>query len=207
MPLELQAKLLRVLQESRFERLGSPRTIQVRVRVIAATNRNILDEVRKGNFREDLYYRLNVFPIRVPPLRERIEDIPLLVWSFVNEFCEKMGKQIHKIAKREMEALQQYSWPGNIRELRNAIEHAVIVSTGGTLQVQLPQDSRKEICKAMTLVELETRHIMDVLRRTGGHIKGEGGAARILGMVPSTLYSRIKKLGIKLNCDKGEISS
>jgi formate hydrogenlyase transcriptional activator len=207
LPLELQSKLLRVLQENEFERLGSPKTIHVKVRVIAATNRNILDEVKKGNFREDLYYRLNVFPICVPPLREREEDIPLLVWSFVNEFCEKMGKQVHKIAKREMEALQRYSWPGNIRELRNVIEHAVIVSTGGILQVQLPQDARSEIFQSMTLEELETQHIMDVLRRTNGHIKGEGGAAQILGLIPSTLYSRMKKLGIKIYNDKDEISS
>jgi transcriptional regulator with GAF, ATPase, and Fis domain len=207
LPLELQAKLLRVLQENRFERLGSPKTIQVHVRVIAATNRNLFEEVRQGKFREDLFYRLNVFPIFVPPLRERTEDIPLLVWAFVNEFCEKMGKQVHKIAKRDMDALQQYSWPGNIRELRNVIEHAVIVSTDGTLQVQLPQDAGTGGSRAMTLEEVEYRHIMEVLRRTGGRIKGEGGAARILGMIPSTLNSRIKKLGVRLQSEKGEISS
>jgi len=207
LPLELQAKLLRVLQENTFERLGSPRTIQVQVRVIAATNRNIVDEVKKGNFRQDLYYRLNVFPITVPPLRERIEDIPLLVWTFVNEFCEKMGKQVHKIAKRDMEVLQHYSWPGNIRELRNVIEHAVIVSSGGTLELQLPQDVRKGISWARTLEEVECRHIIDVLRHTGGRIKGETGAARILGMIPSTLNSRIKKLGIRFRDEKDEMSS
>jgi transcriptional regulator with GAF, ATPase, and Fis domain len=207
MPLELQAKLLRVLQENTFERLGSPKTIKVHVRVIAATNRNIIEAVKKGTFREDLYYRLNVFPITVPPLRERVEDIPMLVWAFVTEFCEKMGKRVDKIAKSDMEALQRYSWPGNIRELRNVIEHAVIVSSGDALEVKLPQNSDKGINWARTLEEVERRHIMDVLRHTGGRIKGEGGAARVLGMIPSTLTSRMKKLGIRLRNEKGEISS
>lgn len=138
--IELQAKLLRVLQEGRFERLGSPKTIKVDVRIIAATNRNLAEEVKKGTFREDLFYRLNVFPIVVPPLRERIEDIPLLVWGFINEFSERMGKKINKVAKRDMEALQHYAWPGNIRELRNVIEYAVIVSSDDTLKVRLPRE-------------------------------------------------------------------
>jgi transcriptional regulator with GAF, ATPase, and Fis domain len=207
LPLELQAKLLRVLQEHTFERLGSPKTIKVQVRVIAATNRNIFEEVKKGNFREDLYYRLNVFPITVPPLRERSEDIPLLVWTFVHEFCEKMGKQVSKIAKRDMAALQQYSWPGNIRELRNIIEHAVIVSNGGVLQVNLPKDLSRDISWCRSLEEVESQHILNVLRHTGGRIKGDGGAAQILNMIPSTLNSRMKKLGITLRDEKGEISS
>jgi transcriptional regulator with GAF, ATPase, and Fis domain len=207
LPLELQAKLLRVLQEKTFERLGSPKTIRVDVRVIAATNRNILEEVKKGNFREDLYYRLNVFPITVPPLRDRIDDIPMLVWEFVREFCEKMGKQVHKIAKRDMEALLRYSWPGNIRELRNIIEYAVIVSTNGTLQITLPQGTGAESNWARTLEEVESQHIRAVLRHTGGRIKGEGGAASILGMIPSTLNSRMKKLRISLRSEKDEISS
>jgi transcriptional regulator with GAF, ATPase, and Fis domain len=207
LPLELQAKLLRVLQENTFERLGSPKTIKVNVRVIAATNRNIIEAVKAGIFREDLFYRLNVFPITVPPLRERAEDIPMLVWAFVNEFCEKMGKQLFRIAKRDMEALQRYSWPGNIRELRNIIEHAVIVSNNGTLQVKLPQGAEKESDWVQTLEEVESRHIMEVLRHTGGRIKGEGGAASILGMIPSTLNSRMKKLGIRTRSEKGEISS
>jgi formate hydrogenlyase transcriptional activator len=197
LPLELQAKLLRVLQERTFERLGSPKTIKVQVRVIAATNRDILEEVNKGNFRKDLYYRLSVFPITVPPLRDRVEDIPMLVWAFVEEFCKKMGKQIHKITKQDMEELQQYAWPGNIRELRNIIEHAVIVSSGGTLRIKLPKQGITEICWAKTLEEVETEHIKEVLRRTGGRIKGDGGAANILGMIPSTLNSRMKKLGIR----------
>ncbi len=205
--LDLQAKLLRVLQEGQFERLGSPRTIQVRVRVIAATNRNLVEEVKKGNFRQDLYYRLNVFPVFVPPLRERLDDIPLLVWTFVNEFSHKMGKQITKIARRDMEALQRYSWPGNIRELRNVIEHAVIVSNSDTLHVKPPSNDVNGITSMKTLEELESQHIMEVLRNTGGRIKGPLGAARVLGMNPSTLYSRIQKLGIKLHGEKGEISS
>ncbi len=205
--LDLQVKLLRVLQEGEFERLGSPRTIRVRVRVIAATNRNLAEEVKKGNFRADLYYRLNVFPIFVPPLRDRPEDIPLLVWAFVNEFVNKMGKQINRITKRDMDALQHYSWPGNVRELRNVIEHAVIVSQTDTLSVVVPKTEADSGSSIKTLDEIETQHIIGVLRHTGGRIKGPFGAARILGMNPSTLYSRIQKLGIKFQIEKGEISS
>ena len=209
LPLELQAKLLRVLQEGEFERLGSPKTIKVHVRVIAATNRNLMEAVKTEKLRKDLFYRLNVFPIAVPPLRDRIEDIPMLVWAFLNEFSEKMGKQILRIEKRDMEALQRYSWPGNVRELRNIIEHAVIISSGSTLEIKLPQDAEKGISWAKTLEEVEYRHIMDVLRHTAGRIKGASGAARILGMIPSTLASRMKKLGIRLHNEKekGEISS
>lgn len=196
MSLELQAKLLRVLQEGEFERLGSTKTIKVDVRVIAATNRNLAEEVRKRRFREDLYYRINVFQIVVPPLRERVEDIPLLVWAFVNEFSEKMGKKINKIAKQEMTALQRYSWPGNVRELRNVIEHAVIVAADDRLQVRLPEKVRDEDCGIVTLAECENRHIQEVLRLTNGRIKGKGGAAELLGLNPSTLYSRMQKSGI-----------
>lgn len=194
--IELQAKLLRVLQEGRFERLGSPKTIKVDVRVIAATNRNLAEEVKKGTFREDLFYRLNVFPIVVPPLRDRIEDIPLLVWGVINEFSERMGKKINKVAKRDMEALQRYSWPGNIRELRNVIEYAVIVSTDDTLKIRLPENGHSDPAKIMTLEEAESSHIKGVLKLTNWRIKGEGGAAQLLGMNPSTLYSRMVKLGI-----------
>jgi transcriptional regulator with GAF, ATPase, and Fis domain len=193
---ELQAKLLRVLQEGGFERLGSPKTIKVDVRVIVATNRNLVEEVKKGNFREDLFYRLNVFPIFVPPLRLRIDDIPLLTWNFINEFSKRMGKKIHRIAKRDMEALQRYSWPGNIRELRNVIEYAVIISTGDTLNLRLPENGQSASPEILTLEEIETRHISEVLRFTDWRIKGEGGAAQLLGMKPSTLYSRMLKLGI-----------
>lgn len=194
--LELQSKLLRVLQEGTFERLGSPKTIHVDVRVIAATNRNLAEEVKKGTFREDLFYRLNVFPIHVPPLRERIGDIPALVWAFVNEFTDKMGKKINKITKRDMENLQRYAWPGNVRELRNVIEHAVIVSSTDTLNVRLPDNGKPESKAVMTLEETESSHIRNILQLTGWRIKGEGGAAQLLGMNPSTLYSRMLKLGI-----------
>ena len=203
---ELQAKLLRVLQEGQFERLGSTKTIHVDVRVIAATNRNLADEVKKGTFREDLYYRLNVFQIVVPPLRERAEDIPLLAWAFVNEFNEKMGKKINRIAKLDMIALQNYHWPGNVRELRNVIEYGVIVSTGNGLHVRLPEGSGEEPARPLLMDEVERQHITRVLQRTGWRIKGENGAARILGMNPSTLYSRMQKLGIAVRNGQDEIS-
>jgi len=195
--LELQAKLLRVLQEGQFERLGSTRTIQVNVRVIAATNRDLLEEVKQGRFREDLYYRLNVFQVEVPPLRERVEDIPLLAWAFVSEFGEKMGKKISRISKQDMAAMQAYAWPGNIRELRNIIEHAVIVCTGDQLHIQLPteKNSKKTVC-SYALADVERQHILEVLQLTKWSIKGVNGAASILGLNPSTLYSRMQKLGI-----------
>ncbi len=193
---ELQAKLLRVLQEGSFERLGSTRTVKVDVRVIVATHRNLAEEVSKGTFREDLFYRLNVFPIFVPPLRERMDDIPLLAWNFIHEFSERMGKKINRVAKNDMEALQRYAWPGNIRELRNVIERAVIVSTGETLNIRLPENGKFAPQKIMTLEEVESRHINEILRATSWRIKGEGGAAQLLGMNPSTLYSRMVKLGI-----------
>jgi len=196
MSLELQAKLLRVLQEGQFERLGSTKTMKVDVRVIAATNRNLAEEVKKGNFREDLYYRLNVFQVAMPPLRERLEDIPLLVWAFVDEFGEKMGKKINRISKQDMAALQRYPWPGNVRELRNVVEYAVIVSSGDRLQMRLPEQTGEEVPGMLTLEEYEVRHIREALRLTGWRIKGERGAARLLGLNPSTLYSRMQKLGI-----------
>lgn len=205
--LELQAKLLRVLQEGEFERLGSPRTIKVDVRVITASNRNLHEEIRNGRFREDLFYRLNVFPIVVPPLRERFEDLPMLVWEFVREFNEKMGKRIRRISKKDMNLLQSYSWPGNIRELRNVIEHAVIVSSGDELTVRLPENSRNGTNRLISLEEMERRHIQDILRQTGGRIKGDGGAAHILDMNPATLYSRMKKLGISSLHGKDAMSS
>jgi len=203
--LELQAKLLRVLQDGQFERLGSPKTIKVDVRIVAATNRNLLDEVKKGRFREDLYYRLNVFPLKVPSLRERLEDIPMLVWEFLREFNEKMGKKIHKINKKDMAALQSYSWPGNIRELRNVIEHAVIVSSEDELHIRVP-DSSSVSAHLIPLEALESRHIEAALRQTNWRIKGESGAARILGLNPATLYSRMKKLGISRQREKDGIS-
>jgi len=201
----LQVKLLRVLQEGEFERLGSPKTIRVNVRVIAATNRDLSAEVRKGNFREDLYYRLNVFHIEVPPLRERLNDIPLLVWTIVNEFAEKMGKKIQTVPKRTMEALQRYHWPGNVRELRNVIEHAVIISISDMLKVRLPQDPRGVTSRILTLKDAERQHVTKVLERTNWRIKGPHGAAELLGLKPSTLYTKMNKLGIATSRNKGAI--
>jgi transcriptional regulator with PAS, ATPase and Fis domain len=196
MPLETQAKLLRFLQEGEFERLGSPKTIKVDVRIIAATNRDLAAEVEQGRFRRDLFYRLNVFPIHLPPLRERPEDIPRLVWEFVNEFGARMGKKIRRIANRDMEQLKNYSWPGNIRELRNIIEHALIVSNGETLELQLMTLEDASNGTPVSLEEVERRHIQRVLKSTRGRVKGTGGAAELLGLNPSTLYSRMRKLGI-----------
>lgn len=195
MPLETQAKLLRVLQEGEFERLGSSKTIKVDVRVIAASNRDLALEVEQGRFRRDLFYRLNIFPIQLPPLRERADEIPQLVWQFVNEFGERMGKKIHRIASRDMEQLKAYAWPGNIRELRNVIEHALIVSKGETLELHRLV-AEEPAPAAVTLEEMERRHIQDALVATHGKVKGAGGAAERLGIHPSTLYSRMLKLGI-----------
>ena len=195
--LEVQAKLLRVLERGVFERLGSPRTIKVDVRVIAATNRDLSEEVRKGRFREDLYYRLNVFPIRVPPLRERTEDIPLLVWAFLEEFSTRMGKKITQVPRRTMDALQRHSWPGNVRELRNVIEHGAIVTAGKTLRVPMLGEGTSVAAPPQTLAEAEREHILRALERTRWRVKGPKGAAAELGINPSTLYSRMKNLGIR----------
>lgn len=205
--LEVQAKLLRVLQEGRLERLGSPRTIQVNVRVIAATNRDLADHLRKGLFREDLYYRLNVFPIRVPPLRERAEDIPLLVWAFLEEFSSRMGKKITQVPRKTMEALQRHSWPGNVRELRNVIEHGAIVTSGETLRVPMLENAAPAAKPTQTLADSEREHILKSLERTGWRIKGPRGAAVLLGLNPSTLYSRMQKLGIPHRRQKEDAAS
>jgi transcriptional regulator with GAF, ATPase, and Fis domain len=194
--LEVQAKLLRVLQEGRFERLGSPKTIKVNVRVIAATNRDLTEDLRTGRFRKDLYYRLNVFPIRVPPLRERAEDIPILVWAFLEEFSSRMGKKITQVPRQTMETLQSHPWPGNVRELRNVIEHAAIVTSGDTLRVPMLPDADPGVQPAETLASSEHEHILKALEKTGWRIKGPRGAATMLGVNPSTLYSRMQKLGI-----------
>jgi formate hydrogenlyase transcriptional activator len=196
LPPDVQVKLLRVLQAGEFERLGSPRTIKVNVRVIAATNRDLGDEIRKGRFREDLFYRLSVFPIRMPPLRERAEDIPLLVWTFLEEFCSRMGKKITQVPRTTMEALQSHSWPGNVRELRNVIEHGAIVTTGDTLRVSMGGDPAPTT-PPQTLADAEREHIVRTLEATGWRIKGPKGAALRLGLNPATLYSRMKKLGIR----------
>ena len=199
LPLELQPKLLRVLQEGEFERLGGARTIKVDVRVIAATNRDLAQAVSEGKFREDLFYRLDVFPIELPPLRERREDIPLLSWTFVKEFSNSMGKPIEKIAGDSMTALLAYSWPGNIRELRNVIERAMILARGPVLQVKLghrPLQSQAGKPADGTLDQAERAHIIRALERCGWRIRGANGAAEQLDVKPTTLESRMKKLGI-----------
>lgn len=197
LPLELQSKLLRVLEQGQFERLGSSRTIKVNVRLIAATNHDLAMEVSEGRFRKDLYYRLKVFPIIVPPLRDRKEDISSLVWSFVKQFEKSMGKQIDSIPKAKLEALMRYNWPGNIRELKNVIEHAMILSSFKTLDVVAPACALEEQSVSYTLQDMERRHILEVLERTDWRISGKNGAAEILGIKRTTLQSKMKVLGIK----------
>ncbi len=194
--LDVQAKLLRVLENGEFERLGSPRTVKVDVRLIAATNRDLADAVRKGRFREDLFYRMNVFPVRVPPLRERAEDVPLLVWAFLDEFSSRMGKRITQVPRRTMDALQRHPWPGNVRELRNTIEHGAIVTTGNVLRIPSLDEAAPADADPKTLAEAEREHVLRTLERTGWQIKGPRGAAAELGLKPVTLYGRLKKLGI-----------
>jgi transcriptional regulator with GAF, ATPase, and Fis domain len=197
LPLELQTKLLRVLDEGEFEPLGGSKTVRVNARVIAATNRDLTRAVREGRFREDLFFRLQVFPIAVPPLRERAEDIPLLVWHFVRRFSAEMGKGIRHVPRENMEALQQYPWPGNVRELKNILEQAFIMAAGDTLHVMMPSRSYSpEAPAARTLQGAEKDHILAALKRAGWRIKGKGGAAEELGLKPSTLYAKMKKLGV-----------
>jgi formate hydrogenlyase transcriptional activator len=217
-PPELQPKLLRVLQEQEFERLGGTKTTKVDVRLVAATHRNLAKMVADGCFRQDLYYRLNVFPVVLPPLRERPEDIPRLVRHFTQQFARRMGRRIETIPSAVLDALVRYTWPGNVRELQNIIERAVILSPGHTLQVSLsdlrcdeergesddggrnathrsslnPHPSKE----AVTLVDAEREHILGALRETGWVLGGPEGAAARLGMKRSTLYKKMKKLGI-----------
>jgi transcriptional regulator with GAF, ATPase, and Fis domain len=196
-PLDLQSKLLRVIEDGTFERIGSTKPLHVNVRIIAATNRDIEQEVKDGNFRRDLYYRLNVFPIVIPPLRERPEDIPLLVRAVVKEFQKRMGKEIENIPKRTLQALQSYSWPGNVRELRNLIEHAMILSKGKTLEVEVPNRASSKRDVTGNLEDIERKHIAAVLENTGWRIAGQDGAAEVLGLKRTTLQAKMKKLGIK----------
>ncbi len=197
LPLELQAKLLRVLESGEFERLGSPRTVKVDVRIISATNRDLAGLVSEGGFREDLYYRLNVFQIIVPPLRERREDILPLLWSFVQEFSMRMGKRIESIPQKGVEALQAYPWPGNVRELRNVTERAMIITTGHVLHLDAPKIAQSGADQSGTLEEAEKRHIIEALNTTGWRVSGKDGAAEILGINPKTLESRMQRLGIQ----------
>jgi len=199
LPLGVQAKLLRVIEAGTFERLGSPRTIKVDVRVIAATNRDLAREVREGRFRADLYYRLNVFPITLPPLRERAEDVPLLVWHFINERQGTLGRSIKRVPERVMRALETYAWPGNVRELENVIERALIVSTGTSLAIDAPLvDAAGEDTPSGTrLDDVQRAHIEAVLRQCGWKIAGKGNAAERLGLKRGTLQFRMNKLGIR----------
>ncbi|RJR50626.1 MAG: AAA family ATPase [Desulfobacteraceae bacterium] len=199
LPMEIQVKLLRVLERGEFERLGSSKTLSVDVRVIAATNRDLQKAIGEGRFREDLYYRLNVFPIQIPPLRERPEDILQLTWAFIREFSHAMGKQIDSISRSGLKAMQEYPWPGNIRELKNLIERAMIESRGKTLMVNLPErrNDRASHSRPLSLEEMERRHIQEVLEKTKWRIRGRNCAAEILGLNPSTLYARMKKLGLE----------
>ena len=212
LPVELQSKLLRVLQEGEFERIGSPHTTKVDVRVIAATNRNLIQGVKAGNFREDLYYRLNVFPITSPPLRERKEDVPALVSHFLDKYASKIGKPLHQVSEKAMGALQAYDWPGNVRELENMIERGVILAQGWALELENLPDLSSQAFRSshgspatsttlQTLEEVERVHIAHVLQETNGVIEGSRGASGILGLNPSTLRSRMVKLGIKKTQD------
>jgi PAS domain S-box-containing protein len=195
LPYELQSKLLRVIETGRFERLGSTKTIQVNVRLIAATNRDLTAAVKEGTFRKDLYYRLNVFPIVIPPLRERAEDIPALVWAFVRQYEKELGKRIEGIPQKSMKSLIQYQWPGNVRELKNVIERAMIVSKK-TLDVLPPASSLPGESAHHTLKDIERRHILGVLKSTEGRIAGKGGAAEKLGLKRTTLNYKMKVLRI-----------
>jgi transcriptional regulator with GAF, ATPase, and Fis domain len=197
LPLEVQVKLLRVIEERKIERLGSPRSISVDTRIIAATHRDLEQSIASGAFREDLFYRLNVFPIRVPPLRDRAEDVPMLVWRFVEEFSKAFGKRIDSISKESLAALQQYAWPGNIRELRNVVERAMITATGPRLTITLPSASAAAARRSSRLVDVEREHIRGVLERAGWRVRGAGGAADRLGLKPTTLETRMAKLGLK----------
>ena len=205
LPLELQAKLLRVLQEGEFERVGSSSTIRVDVRVIAATNRDLDGAVAAGDFRQDLYYRLNVFPIRCPPLRDRPEDIPLLVEHFAARFNARAGKRITSVPQKVIAALQAYHWPGNVRELENVVERAVILSRGTQLELGgwLPSGGAGAVGgepgsgAIATLADREREHIVEVLELTGWRVRGARGAAALLGVKPTTLEARMKRLGIE----------
>jgi transcriptional regulator with GAF, ATPase, and Fis domain len=199
LPSELQPKLLRVLQEGQLERLGSARTVDVDVRVIAATNRDLTEEVRQNRFRDDLYYRLNVFPITLPSLRDRREDIPLLTQHLANRFARAMRKTARPISDAVARALQQYDWPGNVRELENVIHRAMILSSDGTLSLGDIALSavRVSVSPGTTLEEIERTHIQRMLSTTLWRIEGRRGAAELLGMKPSTLRSRLRKLGIR----------
>jgi len=200
LPLELQAKLLRVLQDGEFERLGSPRTVKVDVRVIASTSRDLKEEMHNGRFREDLYYRLNTFPVTLPPLRMRVDDIPELAKYFIDKYARKFGRRFESLSKDTTQKLSAYSWPGNVRELEHVIERAVITSAEPVFQLtdRLENEPAGKLEGPPEGFEAMAReHILQVLQKTGWKIEGKDGAAAILGLNPSTLRFRIKKLGLK----------
>jgi transcriptional regulator with GAF, ATPase, and Fis domain len=197
LPLETQVKLLRILEEREFERLGSPRTLRVNTRIIAATHRNLEQKVADGTFREDLYYRLNVFPVSVPPLRERDDDVVLLVRRFVSEFSQAFGKRIETIDEDSLDAIRQYCWPGNVRELKNIVQRAIITSTGHRLAIPVPRALATSATRSARLSDVERDHIRTVLESTGWRIRGAAGAADRLGLKPTTLETRMAKLGLK----------
>ena len=203
-PMNMQIKLLRVLQEHRFTRVGGIREVQSSFRLVAATNRNLRDMVRKGTFREDLYYRIAVFPIHIPPLRERADDIESLFVHFTDLFSRRYGKKISYPDEATLRQLCEYPWPGNIRELRNVVERAVILADGGNIALHLSPPAAKTdsavdplYADLPSMRELERRYILHVLRQTGGRVSGEGGADRILGMKRSTLYVRLREYGLR----------
>jgi transcriptional regulator with GAF, ATPase, and Fis domain len=204
MPLELQVKLLRALQEKEIERVGGSSVIKTDVRIIAATNRDLEKLLQEGKFRMDLYYRLNIFPIILPPLRKRIEDIPVLASHFIQRFAKKTSKPLSNLSKKALLQLNEYNWPGNVRELEHVIERSVLLSTGDTIkEIHLPfrknmpdtsPENKTFVIK--TIDENEREHIIKTLKLTKGKIAGQGGAAELLGVPPSTLSSKMKKLGI-----------
>jgi formate hydrogenlyase transcriptional activator len=203
LPLDTQVKLLRVLQEQEFEPVGSSRTVRVDVRIIAATNRDLEQEVRAGRFRSDLFFRLNVVPLTVPPLRDRASDIPMLVAYFLSRFSKKFGRKIDGVTRETMDRLMKYRWPGNVRELQNIVERAVVMAGGPLISLDadvLPSTATPTVTAggppSMSLNDAERRHIEAVLAQTGGVIEGPAGAATILNLHPNTLRSRMKRLGV-----------
>jgi transcriptional regulator with GAF, ATPase, and Fis domain len=202
MPLDMQVKLLRAIQEREIERVGGKTSVKIDVRIIAATNRNLAQEVAEGKFRSDLYYRLNVFPIFLPPLRDRIDDIPSLVSYFIDKLSKKTGRNVSRISEKAMASLLQYTWPGNVRELEHLLERSMLV-TKGTMIKDVPLQFNFASDKAFvdtdnfkTLEQAEREYIVQVLNKCGGKVYGPGGAAHVLGLKRSTLLSKIKKLGI-----------
>jgi transcriptional regulator with PAS, ATPase and Fis domain len=196
LPADIQVKLLRVLEERQIERLGSPRSIPVDVRIIAATHRNLEKRIEENAFREDLFYRLNVFPIQVPTLRERAEDIPYLLFHFVAQYSKAFNKRVESIPEENVAALQRYAWPGNIRELRNVVERGMIVAKGPELVVSLPVSPAAAERASLRLDDVEREHIRRILERSRWRIRGAGGAADQLGLRPTTLETRMAKLGL-----------